>query len=88
VWHECRGLTVCIKTDEVQVTKVVTSGFYCIDVESFQQPGTESNLNTLITTVKVIVGGVAPLLMPWCIKNQVLTQNTRSLERTSTCTSS
>ena len=64
------GSVVLERPDGVQVTRVECSGFYCIDVEYFQQPGTESNLNTLITTVKVIVGGVAPLLMPWCIKNQ------------------
>jgi hypothetical protein len=64
------GSTILERRDGVQVTKVMCSGFYCIDVEMFQQPGTESNLNTLITTIKVIVGGVAPLLMPWCIKNQ------------------
>jgi hypothetical protein len=53
-----------------QVTKVICTGFYCIDVESLREPGTESNSNTLVTVIKVIVGGVAPLLMPWCIKNQ------------------
>ena len=64
------GSVVLERPDGVQVTRVVCSGFYCVDVEYFQQPGTESNLNTLVTTIKVIVGGVAPLLMPWCIKNQ------------------
>lgn len=64
------GSTILERQDGVQVNKVMCSGFYCVDVEWFQNPGTESNLNTLITTIKVIVGGVAPLLMPWCIKNQ------------------
>jgi len=66
------GTIILERKDGVQVSKVIASGFYCIDVESFQRPGTESNLNTLVTTIKVIVGGVAPLLMPWCIKNQGL----------------
>ncbi|EKX47005.1 hypothetical protein GUITHDRAFT_107350 [Guillardia theta CCMP2712] len=73
------GTKVLQRADGVQVVKVQCSGFYCVDVESFQKPGTESDLSTLVTTVKVIVGGVAPLLMPWCIKNQGLLGGTLTI---------
>mmetsp|Transcript_62274 Transcript_62274/g.142566 ORF Transcript_62274/g.142566 Transcript_62274/m.142566 type:complete len:593 (+) Transcript_62274:2-1780(+) len=64
--------TLLTRLDGERVVKLTTSGFYTIDMELFKQPGTESDSSTWITAVKVIIGGVAPLLMPWCIMNQGL----------------
>ena len=55
------GTVVLERPDGVQVTRVECSGFYCIDVEYFQQPGTESNLNTLINLVEGQAGKPALL---------------------------
>lgn len=43
-----------------------------VDPEPIRMAGTESNVNTVITAVKIIVGGVAPLFVPWAFKTEGL----------------
>eukprot|EP00281_Chroomonas_sp_CCMP1168_P009588 CAMPEP_0206268074 /NCGR_PEP_ID=MMETSP0047_2-20121206/31503_1 /ASSEMBLY_ACC=CAM_ASM_000192 /TAXON_ID=195065 /ORGANISM="Chroomonas mesostigmatica_cf, Strain CCMP1168" /LENGTH=543 /DNA_ID=CAMNT_0053696349 /DNA_START=6 /DNA_END=1636 /DNA_ORIENTATION=+ len=56
----------------IEVTVCKTTGIHHTDLGragSPRVPGTQSSTSTVISISKVIVGGIAPLLMPWAIKS-------------------